>query len=347
MLRFRREKAIPRDGQRRIFYRSPDPTQARGGVKVIYDHVDILNRNGFEAYVLHRRKGFRCAWFENETKLTHVGGITPGENDFLVFPEIHAAHYVNARRKSSSYRVFSRLFSSPAKKVIFNQSGYLTLQGYAVDRHDPRTIYNDPDVLAVMVVSEDSKSYLEYVFPGKRVCCVPNAINSEIFRCESHKKPTICFMPRKNPGDAEQIINILKLRGVLDGFEVVPIDGINENDVATILRKSLVFLSFVYAEGFGLPAAEAMACGCIVVGYRGGGGQEFFDPAFSYPIETGNILEFARTVEGVIKLYRNDPAIMKQKGERASRYIAEHYTRQRQEDVLVGFWKETLAGCKA
>jgi glycosyltransferase involved in cell wall biosynthesis len=42
------------------------------------------------------------------------------------------------------------------------------------------------------------------------------------------------------------------------------------------LKESLLFLSFVNGEGLGLLAVEAMSCGCVVVGYDGMGGKEFF-----------------------------------------------------------------------
>ncbi len=45
--------------------------------------------------------------------------------------------------------------------------------------------------------------------------------------------------------------------------------------VAEELKKSNIFLNIGYPEGFPFPPLEAMACGCIVVGYTGGGGNEF------------------------------------------------------------------------
>ena len=60
----------------------------------------------------------------------------------------------------------------------------------------------------------------------------------------------------------------------------------SEAAVADILRESQVFLSFGHPEGFGLPPAEALACGCLVIGYHGGGGREYFGPAGAYPAGT-------------------------------------------------------------
>ena len=40
-------------------------------------------------------------------------------------------------------------------------------------------------------------------------------------------------------------------------------------EVACALQDSLLFLSCGHPEGFGLPLAEAIACGCLVVGYHG------------------------------------------------------------------------------
>jgi len=54
-----------------IYYGCPDKDYPVGGVRVIYRHVDLLNRNGFDAFVLHHYFPFRCTWFENATRVAH------------------------------------------------------------------------------------------------------------------------------------------------------------------------------------------------------------------------------------------------------------------------------------
>ena len=45
----------------------------------------------------------------------------------------------------------------------------------------------------------------------------------------------------------------------------MPIENKSRNEVAKILQESQLFVNLVYQEGFGLPSAEAMACGCPVI----------------------------------------------------------------------------------
>lgn len=47
----------------RIFIYCSNTNAKIGGIKQLYRHVDVLNRNGFKAYILHSEKGFRCSWF--------------------------------------------------------------------------------------------------------------------------------------------------------------------------------------------------------------------------------------------------------------------------------------------
>ena len=49
-------------------------------------------------------------------------------------------------------------------------------------------------------------------------------------------------------------------------------------EVAGALQEALLFLSCGHPEGFGLPLAEAIACGCLVVGYHGLAGRDFALP---------------------------------------------------------------------
>lgn len=55
----------------RIFFLCPDDNSNIGGIKKIYQHVDILNRHGYAAYVVHTRNGFRCTWFDNNTPIAY------------------------------------------------------------------------------------------------------------------------------------------------------------------------------------------------------------------------------------------------------------------------------------
>jgi hypothetical protein len=115
--------------------------------------------------------------------------------------------------------------------------------------------------------------------------------------------------------DAIQVISLLKARHSLGGFELLPLDNLSESAVAASLGDSRVFLSFGYPEGFGLPPAEAMACGCLTVGFHGGGGREFITDDLAFPIEVGDILGYARTVEELLRRCRSDPVPLEAKAQ--------------------------------
>ena len=142
-------------------------------------------------------------------------------------------------------------------------------------------------------------------------------------------------MPRKNRDHALQVINLLKFKGELNGFDIVPIEWKTEKETASIMREALIFLSFGYPEGSPLPPAEAMSCGCIVIGYHGMGGREFFKTDFCFPVEMGDIIGFAKTVAAVLKLYRENPQILRQMGLNAADYINKHYSvEQERKDII-------------
>lgn len=328
---------------RHIYYLCPDSNRPAGGIKVVYEHVDILNENGFSAFVLHGQKGFRCNWFHNETRVSDVKKCRLREQDFLAIPELYGKYYAEGISRSKKAKVFWESFNTPAKKIIFNQGCYLTFGGHALWNHDNGVLYRDPSVLATMVVSKDSAEYLRYAFPGHRIYRVHNAIDPYRFSLELNKSKQICFMPESNPRDLLQIAKILEQRRNNSSFHLVPIENRTEQEVADIFKKSLIYLNLRYHEGWGLPAAEAMCCGCIVIGYHGMGGKESFDPEFCYPVETGNIIEFVKAIEQVISLHQNNPQLLREKSERASQFIRNNYSLAQQRDDVIDTWKRIMA----
>ncbi|MDO5703844.1 MAG: glycosyltransferase [Paracoccus sp. (in: a-proteobacteria)] len=154
---------------------------------------------------------------------------------------------------------------------------------------------------------------------------VPLAIDSAMFHPGDVKKRQISYMPRKRRSEVELVVKALRDRGRVTDFDVVEIDGLPQPQAAEILRESLIFLAFSHAEGFGLPPAEAMAAGCIVIGFTGVGGDEFFSPDISIPISDGNLPAMVRMIEQVVAEYRNDPMRLDAMRHQAAQHIRRNY----------------------
>jgi Glycosyl transferases group 1 len=304
--------------------------------------------------VLHHDYPFRCTWFENDTRVAHevrypdfslpvraarramravgrrpstdqVPALELGADDVLVLPEVMPAVPES---------------EADVPKVIFDQNAYLTLAPYGLDADPGQLVYTRPEVRGVIVVSEDNRRYMETLFPELRVQRVHYGIDSELFAFSRGKKRQIAYMPRKNPLDVQQVVVRLRLTGRLEGWELAEISGRTERETAAILRESAVFLSFGHPEGFGLPAAEAMAAGCVVVGYHGYGGQEFLTEDYGFPVAVGDVMAFADAVARVLEELEHEPAALARRVESASRFIREHYSPEREERDLVSIWSE-------
>lgn len=278
-LRWRRPPKLevrPRSGNPTVYYLVPHLAEPAGGVRVMYRHVDLLNEMGLRAAVLHDSEGFRAGWFVNDTRIVYPSGISLCEDDIIVLPECYGPGL--------------SLLPAQVRKIIFNQAAYHTFDLMPVGLNPYAEV---PNLLGMMAVSKDNVDLLRFCFPGMAVWGTRPVIDSKIF----HRGPQplqrrLAFMPDRRDAERHQLLHMLAARGV--GWELVPISGRTEAEVGEIMRECAIFLSFSEREGFGLPPAEAMASGCYVIGYDGGGGREFFDPACSCPVT--DQASFARAV---------------------------------------------------
>jgi glycosyltransferase involved in cell wall biosynthesis len=305
-----------------IYYLCPDHGVPSGGIRTIYRHVDILNRAGLRSAVLHHRDGYNCRWFEHSTRTVGAPSVRLSPNDLLVVPEI--------------YGPFLGRLPRDLRLVGYNQNAYLTFQ------HLPPTRPLSYDAFeAVLTVSPNSADYLRFAFPGREVSVVDYAIDPAVFY-PSKQLPArrIAVMPRKRPDDAMHVLRLLGDR--LQGWEVVTIENASERETATLLRSSPIFLAFGRQEGFGLPAAEAMAAGCYVIGFPGFGGRELFDSSFSKPAEDGDVLSVASAAAEWIARYEQDPLAVREAGARASEHIRQRYSLERLRRKLIAFYEDLV-----
>ncbi|MGE4291073.1 MAG: glycosyltransferase family 1 protein [Desulfovibrio sp.] len=93
----------------------------------------------------------------------------------------------------------------------------------------------------------------------------------------------IAYMPRKNKAQARQIQDIFHSRNPEAEVRWTPIEGLDAFGVARTLARSHIFLMTGFPEGCPLPPLEAMACGCLCVGFSGYGGWDYMRPAQQNP----------------------------------------------------------------
>src|SRR6267143_1171212 len=122
-------------------------TAIGGGVKQSYRHVDILNRNGYRAFIVHPGLE-KATWFENQTKtisLKQLQNQFKEEQDIIVVDE--ASHGL--------------LKTLPGRKVIFNQNMYF---GFSAITHENFSV-NPIDAIAILTVSKHNERYLRFAYP--------------------------------------------------------------------------------------------------------------------------------------------------------------------------------------
>jgi hypothetical protein len=315
-------------GSGTIFYLTPDFDEPSGGVRTMYRHVDVLNQTGRRASVLHGRPRFRCTWFENETTVADASSTILGRSDLLVIPEVFSALLPTLPAGTSH--------------VVFNQGCHLTWRRAPelVSRHHRESI----DLRGVMTVSAHSAELLRYAFPRLAVHRVRHAIDPGTFSTgTSDRTRRVCYLPRRGSEDATVVIEMLRSRGALEGWQVVALDGLAPSELARELRESTIFLSFAYQEGFGLPPAEAMACGCYVVGFDGFGGREFFRPELSRPVPVGDVLAMAQALEEVLAQESRQPGWCAARGLAASRFVLDEYSAVHEQGDIGRFYDAVLS----
>lgn len=353
-----------------IYFICPDTDSAAGGIKQIYRQVDILNASGFDASVLHENPFFKCTWFKNDTKIVHseklfedirkqhknftkkkslkkviktikVGVLGVFENmgkkkskalqvkldDIFVFPEIYAfaASHIYAENR----------------KVIYNQNCYYTFANLSL-KTTIKLPYLDKNTITTIVASEEAVNYLGYVYPNINLFRIHYGIDERVFNYSFSKKRQIAYMPRKLHEDVIQVIGILKERALINSWEFIEINNMTETQVAEIFKESAIFLSFNHREGFGMPPAEAMACGCVVIGYTGFGGKEYFKEEFSYAIPERNVQAFVCKIEELILQYENDEKSFLYKGRQASNFILNEYAMEVEKRDIVNVWTRII-----
>lgn len=283
---------------RRLFFLCPDDNTPYGGIKIIYRQAEILSDLGFKAYVYHETPGFKIDWFKSKAKLAY-----PKKNwlfqslpafdrqDLIVLPEYNLLQ--------------TYPFYGSYPYLVFNQNAYMTFN----HSHTPKTSFSNYPPLkeylnsqGIITVSEDNQNILKALYPSKPVEKI--ILSIENFSFSNKKEKIIAYSPAKEPKQALAVISLLYEK--LTDWTFVPLIHMDEETVKRTLQKAAIYLNFTHPEGFGLPAAEALKSGALVIGYDGRASVEYMKSPYATIIPFGDWIAFREAALEAVKLFEQD-----------------------------------------
>ena len=307
----------------------PDIRKPIGGAKQMHRFAEALMRCGRKATLIQERADFHPGWFDSQVNtiaLTnwHQRTDLDPRRDVVVLPET----FLPAMPR----------YGRGLPKLLFNQNGAYSFgfrdgDGFPDTAEAVMKLYGHSDLAHVLCVSKHDQELLERGFKlgPQRVSRLINAIETDVFRPGgSSKRRTILFMPRKNNRDAAIVSALLRSQPWFAGWTLEPIQGLSQSDVAQRMRKSIGFLGFGHPEGFGLPLAEAAACGCALIGYSGLGGRELMAMAraqkVGWEVEFGDWQGFIHSTEAFIRSVNEQPQSVVNRLQALSDQVRQQYS---------------------
>ena len=250
----------------KVFYLCPDHREPSWGVGMLYRHVAILRRHGFDAAVLHQRAPFRLTWLASDVPVQYAEhiGVSPASTDVLVVPDVLAAS------------TFARQW--PGRRTVFVQGAFTILPGLA-----GATDYRSLGYTDAMAVLPSVQAVVARHF-GVPAFTVPPCIAQEFFvdrdsLTRGPRERRILVTPAKIASPDREVFSALLAAHLVGsgGWSALELQGYSHVEVARLMQSSAILVNTNLGEAFNTTVPEAMAAGCIAVCYEAFGGRDFLE----------------------------------------------------------------------
>ncbi|WP_027184126.1 glycosyltransferase [Desulfovibrio inopinatus] len=268
----------------RIFFFLPPLRKMTGGLYVLGTIADALAKQGFNVFFVPRDE-HNIPAFEGETKaISHIplNLLQLTSDDVWIVPE----GWPNALAPG---------LTAKARCVVYCQNWAYLFSGL------PEHVNLRSLPVSFIAVSNPVALYIQQTL-GSIAPILRPGIDRSLFRAPDAKPGgvvRIAYMPRKNKAQVEQIRSAVMAmhtghQADRPQIHFIPIADMDKSGVARVLQSAHIFLATGFPEGCPLPPLEAMACGCIPVGFAGFGGFDYmrqaipdapgaFDPWWNLP----------------------------------------------------------------
>ena len=314
-----------------IYYLCPDFETPSGGTREIYWHVWQLRQGGYDAKVVHQKSGFRLVWHGIDVPTISLGDNPPLDmNDVLVIPE-------------GMWSILKQLTTIDITKIMFVLNWHPSYWQLPAGEK-----WSDYGVTGVLTPSQVIADYVQWR-SNLPVTMISSYINPKLYHYDARlKKPLIAYTSRKCQ-DADIIRDILPEKSDrFEQFNWQVMNNLSESEYAQTLQQATFYLTPSPQEGLNISVLEAMACGCIVIGYHGIGGREFMvgEPDQGqqncFTIENGNLPQFGQVLEQVLINWLDNPQQYEPIIQNALKTARNYQDQQKQKQELANFFEQFI-----
>jgi len=325
------KKGIRNSDTAEIIYLSPlHDGPPHGGVKVIYNHSEIINSlkiKNIRSSVFHpvRKRFSQKTEADPDVKATiKRDPIIDQKNDLVIIPEFWAEEYSR------------QCLGKGIRYALFIQNGYIN--SYK-SQEAMNNAYDNAEL--ILTISAETTECTTLAFPRckDKILQLSCMINADRFSYNGQEKQNIItYMPRKL-GNHARLVRFFLEQQLPSHWKIFPIENRTEAEVAEIMKRSKIFLSFSELEGLGLPPIEAALSGNKIIGYHGEGGKEYWKEPIFTAIESGNIRSFVEQI--LIEIKKYDDSVGYQPNRQYIDSLADHYSTERAVNTIITMLERT------
>lgn len=282
-----------------IIFFLPATRSPSGGVIVAHHHSDAINSlaiPNLKSSVMYPMDiNFSPKLFVHQSIFKRDNKFDINK-DFVILPEVMASRYAED------------LYKRNIRYAIHVQNGYLMDLEIRSESSNFSLLKKAYEKASIIIGnSNDTVENVKFVFPeySEKIIRSHFVIEKHRFQPIVNKKNLITYMPRKLPRHSQHVLFFLTGK-IPKNWQIMPIDGVEEQKVYDILYESKIFLSFSEFEGLAMPPAMAAMSGNRVIGYTGEANKEYFHlPCFD-EIPCGDIKLFATKIIEATQAYENN-----------------------------------------
>ena len=305
-----------------VLYFCPDFPSPSGGTRTLYQHVRHLNDSGIDACIVHHRSGFKLSWHELSVPVRWLGNrFTCHHEDILVFPE-------GLVELMKTFRATSHT------KIVIALSWSYIYPALAEGEH-----WRQFGIQDVLTPCRRIQSFVRWTM-NLPATLFYHAIDRHRYQPAEAKENLVVYSARKSDAGTN-LEKISRYHPILQQLSWQAVDELPESDYARILSKARFFLACGIQEGLNVSVLEAMASGCIVMGFNGGG-SDYMTDANALLVENGDYFGLGLRLEEACRRLSQDPTAFDALIHRARQTAEAYMDRDRERKSITAFFAERL-----